>query len=141
MDSVFGHSGQLAFLIGTSVVFDVPHSTLRSPGNPASVISLKPVGARVLSHFAEAPRTALSRQCMLDHNWRRFGMEVTENTLNQVVHALRAAFHEVDPATDYIRTIPRIGYALLTDVRPWWPHPMECVQGKPCSRCSLQGCV
>lgn len=121
MDCVLNHSRRRNLLIGECIIFDALEGTLRDSRDPAVVVHVKPVNTRVLQQFVDEPRTVLRRQQMIDHNWRRYGMEVCENSLNQAVYSLREALRTLDPSNDYIKTLPRIGYVLIADVseRKW----------------------
>jgi DNA-binding winged helix-turn-helix (wHTH) protein len=119
MDMNFRHSGRQGFVIGEHIVFDTLNDQLISVQGEGPVAMLKPVHTRVLWHFVNHPRVLLPRRELFDQCWREYGMEVCDNSLNQVVHALRDAFHMIDPASSYIKTVPRIGYALLAETRPW----------------------
>jgi DNA-binding winged helix-turn-helix (wHTH) protein len=111
------HGGR-GFAIGKDVVFDVLNDRLVRAGQDGYQVQLKPVASRLLQQFVGAPRTVVGRRQLLDQNWRAYGMEVCENSLNQAIHTLREAFQEIDPAGLYIKTIPRIGYALVVDAQP-----------------------
>jgi DNA-binding winged helix-turn-helix (wHTH) protein len=105
------------YAIGTDVVFDVLNDRIVRVGRDGYQIQLKPVAARLLQQFVDAPRTIVGRRQLLDRNWRAYGMEVCENSLNQAIHTLREAFQAIDPDHLYLKTIPRIGYALVVDVQ------------------------
>jgi DNA-binding winged helix-turn-helix (wHTH) protein len=106
------------YAIGEDVVFDVLNDRLVRVGRDTHHVQLKPVAARLLQQFVDAPRTVVGRRQLLDRNWRAYGMEVCENSLNQAIHTLREAFQAIDPDHLYLKTIPRIGYALVVDVQP-----------------------
>jgi DNA-binding winged helix-turn-helix (wHTH) protein len=119
MDMRFHQSGRQGFLIGERVIFDTLNDQLFTADCEGPVSVLAPLHARVLWHFANHPRMLLPRRQIFDQCWNVYGMEVCDNSLNQAVHKLRDAFHVVDPASIYIKTVPRIGYALLAEIRPW----------------------
>jgi DNA-binding winged helix-turn-helix (wHTH) protein len=104
-----------AFLLNDWLLFVVGEFTLEDINDANRKVSLKPVTARVLSLLAREPNRVFHRRELLDEGWRAFGFEVGENSLNQVISSLRTAFSELDPKRPYIRTIPRIGYALTAD--------------------------
>lgn len=119
MDRPVCYPGRHGFVIGERIVFNTLNDLLASVQQDGPVLTLKPVHTRVLRHFVDHPRIVLTRRQLFDQCWREYGMEVCDNSLNQVVHALRDAFQTVDPSFSYIRTVPRIGYALTAEVRPW----------------------
>ncbi|EEF26727.1 conserved hypothetical protein [Ricinus communis] len=88
---------------------------LVDPASGASV-ALSPIAVRLLTLLADAPNTIVGRRQLFDQGWRRYGIEVCENSLNQVICALRTAFARLGPEAPSIRTVPRIGYSLVAQV-------------------------
>jgi diguanylate cyclase (GGDEF)-like protein len=106
------------FVLNGRWLFDAAQDRLTDLERHFPDIPLKPVAARILALLVHVPRVAQGRRQLLDAGWRAFGFEVCENSLNQVICTLRVAFETIDPNRTYIRTVPRIGYCLLADVRP-----------------------
>jgi diguanylate cyclase (GGDEF)-like protein len=120
------------FVLNERWLFDATHGRLADLEGRVETVTLQPVATRILSLFIQAPRTVQRRRQLLDDGWRAFGFEVCENSLSQVIHMLRSAFEQLDPDKPYLRTVPRIGYCLLADVRPAGeadrtPHVSESV--------------
>jgi diguanylate cyclase (GGDEF)-like protein len=120
------------FVLNERWLFDATHGRLADLEGRVETVTLQPVATRILSLFVQAPRIVQRRRQLLDDGWRAFGFEVCENSLNQVIHMLRSAFGQLDPNKAYLRTVPRIGYCLLADVRPAGeadrtPHVSESV--------------
>jgi diguanylate cyclase (GGDEF)-like protein len=106
------------FVLNERWLFDVAQDQLTDLQRHSPGITLQPVAARILALFVQAPRVVHRRRQLLDDGWRAFGFEVCENSLNQVMCTLRSTFEAIDPTRTYIRTVPRIGYCLLAEVRP-----------------------
>ncbi|WP_455285574.1 winged helix-turn-helix domain-containing protein [Cupriavidus necator] len=77
---------------------------------------LKPIASRLLLIMCHHPRMVLRRQFLVNALWQSEGMVVSDNSLNQAVCHLRDGFTKIDPNGFYIKTLPRIGYALLASV-------------------------
>jgi diguanylate cyclase (GGDEF)-like protein len=114
-----GHRYNLTqqFILNDRWLFDVAQCRLLDLDGRVESVTFQPVAARILSLFVQAPRIVQHRRQLFEDGWRAFGFEVCENSLNQVMHALRSAFEQLDPGRPYIKTVPRIGYCLLADVR------------------------
>jgi diguanylate cyclase (GGDEF)-like protein len=97
-------------------------------GHKAGVM-LTPLCARLLGLFAASPQAVLRRRQLFELGWKAFGFEVCENSLNQVISSLRAAFETIDPGRRYFKTVPRIGYCFLAEVRP--ATPADCPRRAP----------
>lgn len=116
------------FIINDRLLFDCKTDLLIDLHDRSRCLQLKPVAARLLRFFATSPRIVVRRRQLFDSGWRAFGFEVCDNSLNQVICALREAFTELMPGEAYIKTVPRIGYCLQADVREVHnaaPHPMR----------------
>ncbi|WP_455289000.1 winged helix-turn-helix domain-containing protein [Cupriavidus necator] len=109
-------SDEIRVLAFDGLTFFEPASGLLA--GPRGLVYLKPVTARLLLHFAKAPRSLLRRQELIDAAWRQAGLGIHENSLNQTIHDLRNAFSRLDPGRTYIKTVPRLGYVLLSSVEP-----------------------
>lgn len=105
------------FILNNRWLFDVEQDQLIDLESHISSTTLKPVAARLLALLARSPQVLLRRRQLLHDGWNSFGFEVCENSLNQVIHALRETFEALHPGHPYIKTVPRIGYCLLADVR------------------------
>ncbi|WP_250479935.1 MULTISPECIES: helix-turn-helix domain-containing protein [unclassified Caballeronia] len=112
------------FVMNNRWLFDVNQDRLIDLNSAARHFSLKPVAARILTVMADSPRILLRRRDLFDFGWRAFGFEVCENSLNQVMCTLRNTFATIDPGVCYIKTVPRVGYCLLADIRA--PNEQEC---------------
>jgi DNA-binding winged helix-turn-helix (wHTH) protein len=77
---------------------------------------LSPIAVRLLTLLAGSPNTVIGRRKLFDEGWRQFGFEVCDNSLNQVIHALREAFRNAGAGAPAIKTVPRIGYCLMARV-------------------------
>jgi diguanylate cyclase (GGDEF)-like protein len=110
------HQGE-QFVLNDRWLFDVEQDRLLDLTGQCTGTVLKPVAARLLAIMMRTPRTVLRRRQLFDEGWRRFGFEVCDNSLNQVVCTLRNTFESLHPGHPYIKTIPRIGYCLLAEVR------------------------
>ncbi|MNF91449.1 hypothetical protein D3C84_740510 [compost metagenome] len=49
--------------------------------------------------------------------WGQYGLEVTDNSLAQVVRQLRLALEKLQPDREFIQTLPRLGYRLTDGVK------------------------
>jgi diguanylate cyclase (GGDEF)-like protein len=106
------------YVLNDRWLFDATQSRLTDLSDSTEAVILQPVAARILSLLVHSPHTIISRRKLFDEGWRAYGFEVCDNSLNQVMHTLRVAFASLDPHRQYIKTVPRIGYCLIADVRP-----------------------
>ena len=100
------------FLIG-QLTFD---STSRELSSVTERLYLEPQAYQLLSLFIAAEQGQLSRDQMIEQLWA--GRVVSESAINKSVSLLRKAFAQLDPATTYIETLPKVGYRLCQSVTP-----------------------
>lgn len=81
-----------------------------------TAVAMAPVAVRLLAILARSPNTVIGRRQLFDEGWRSYGFEVCQNSLNQVICALRIAFERLGSGAPSITTVPRIGYCLLATV-------------------------
>src|SRR3990167_5297931 len=80
-------------------------------------VKLRPRTAALLSHLVQHSDRAVGKDELLHAVWP--DVVVTEDSLVQCVKEIRHALGE--PGRDWIRTLPRQGYAFVA--RPGDPHP------------------
>lgn len=100
------------FLIG-QLTFD---SGSRELCSATARLYLEPQAYQLLSLFITAEQGQLSRDQMIELLWA--GRVVSESAINKSVSLLRKAFAQLDPATTYIETLPKVGYRLCQTVTP-----------------------
>ncbi|SNY49063.1 DNA-binding winged helix-turn-helix (wHTH) domain-containing protein [Arsukibacterium tuosuense] len=94
------------------LIFDPQRRTLQRAGQQCT---LEPKQAQLLLLLAEHAAEPVSREQLINEVWQ--GRVVSESAINRAVSLLRKACASLDPATDYIATIPKLGYCLLPDAR------------------------
>ncbi|WP_213995540.1 winged helix-turn-helix domain-containing protein [Arsukibacterium sp.] len=94
------------------LIFDPQRRTLQRAGQQCT---LEPKQAQLLLLLAEHAAEPVSREQLINQVWQ--GRVVSESAINRAVSLLRKACASLDPATDYIATIPKLGYCLLPEAR------------------------
>lgn len=112
----FLNNGQ-RFILNNRWQFDSGDDQLIDTEFRKGPVRLTPAVSRLLAMFAHSPYIVLGRQQLLEDGWRSPGFEVCDNVLSQAISGLRQVFDALPPGRPYIKTIPRIGYCLLADVR------------------------
>ena len=81
---------------------------------PAGEITLAPKAFDTLRVLVESAGTVLSKRELLDRVWP--DTFVDENNLAQNISLVRKALAAIDPASEYVQTIPRRGYRFVANV-------------------------
>jgi len=116
------HQTHQRFLIG-QLTFD---SGSRELCSATEHLYLEPQAYQLLSLFIAAEQSQLSRDQMIEQLWA--GRVVSESAINKSVSLLRKAFAQLDPATPYIETLPKVGYRLCQSVTPQMTEMSEKVE-------------
>ena len=75
---------------------------------------LEPRVWQLLLLFCEAPQTVISRSIIIEKIYN--GIVVSDNAVNKLVAKARKALADTPTAPKYIKTIPKQGYSLITEV-------------------------
>ncbi|MEM7354870.1 MAG: winged helix-turn-helix domain-containing protein, partial [Acidobacteriota bacterium] len=81
----------------------------------ATVRRLDPKTMAVLCHLASKPGEAVTKGELVDAVWD--GAAVSDDALTSAVSALRKALGDSARQPEFVRTLPRVGYTLVTPVR------------------------
>ena len=103
------------FRLGTWVVRP-EHCRLEADGRN---IPLEPKTMGVLLCLAEHAPQVVTREQFIEQVWN--GRIVTDEVLSRAVSLLRSVFEDDAQDPRYVRTVPRVGYALIAPVEPLPP--------------------
>jgi DNA-binding winged helix-turn-helix (wHTH) protein len=105
------------YLIDQQIVLDDENFLLYRHAAPAEEqLRLGAISSRCLALLLQANGAVVLRRQIMDGAWGRYGLQVTDNSLAQVVRQLRLALERLQPGCNYIVTLPRIGYKLAEGV-------------------------
>lgn len=90
------------------LIFDPQRRTLQLAGQHCY---LEPKQAQLLLLLAQNAGEPISREQLITEIW--LGRVVSDSAINRAVSLLRKACARLDPATEYIATLPKLGYCLL----------------------------
>lgn len=91
-----------------AIRFDTRNRTLE---NGSSTIRLEPKPYLLLQTLIAANGDVVSREQLIEKVWQ--GRIVTESAINKAVSILRQHLNKLDSQTNYIETIPTLGYRLI----------------------------
>jgi transcriptional activator of cad operon len=93
------------------LIFDSRNRQLRRGDQQ---LYLEPRQYQLLLCLIASAEQPLSRDQLIQIVWQ--GRIVSDGAINRAISVLRKAFASLDPHTDYIATLPKLGYRLLADV-------------------------
>ncbi|EJM13964.1 DNA-binding protein with winged-HTH domain [Pseudomonas sp. GM21] len=108
--------GQL--LIDEHLVFDENNFLLfRVEATNEEPLRIGAIASRCLAMLLRSGGSVVRKRELMAGAWGQYGLEVTDNSLAQVVRQLRLALEKLQPDREFIQTLPRIGYKLADGVR------------------------
>jgi DNA-binding winged helix-turn-helix (wHTH) protein len=105
-------------LIDEQLIFDEDRFLLFRVGAlDEAPLRLGAIASRCFSVMLKSKDDVVRKRELMAGAWGSYGLEVTDNSLAQVVRQLRLALEKLQPDRDFIQTVPRIGYRLIDGVR------------------------
>jgi len=105
-------------LINGLLVFDEDNFLLfRVDTTDEKPLRLGAIASRCLAMLLKSGGTVVRKRELMAWAWGQYDLEVTDNSLAQVVRQLRLAMERLQPDREFIQTLPRIGYKLADSVR------------------------
>ena len=100
------------YVINDLIHFDSEAFTLYRADEPTEPLRIGAIASRCLGLLLQADGEIVGKRELMAGAWGAFGLEVTENSLAQVVRQLRVALDKLQPGHELILTVPRIGYRI-----------------------------
>ncbi|QYX47742.1 winged helix-turn-helix domain-containing protein [Pseudomonas tussilaginis] len=105
-------------LIDKILVFDEDNFLLfRADADGEEPLRLGAIASRCLAMLLRSDNAVVRKRDLMAGAWGQYGLEVTDNSLAQVVRQLRLALEKMQPDREFIQTLPRIGYKLTDNVQ------------------------
>jgi DNA-binding winged helix-turn-helix (wHTH) protein len=106
------------FYIDEQIVFDEENYLLyANPTQNAEPLRVGAIASSCLAQLLRAKGGVVLKRDLMAGAWGQFGLEVTDNSLAQVVRQLRLALAKLQADDELIVTLPRIGYKLADKVQ------------------------
>lgn len=100
------------YVINNLIHFDNEAFTLYRAEAPEGALRIGAIASRCLTVLLQADGQIVGKRELMSGAWGAFGLEVTENSLAQVVRQLRVALEKLQADPELIITVPRIGYRI-----------------------------
>ncbi|MGJ7515047.1 winged helix-turn-helix domain-containing protein [Pseudomonas baetica] len=105
-------------LIDGQLVFDEDNFLLFRVDTPdEEPLRLGAIASRCLAILLRSGGTVVRKRELMAWAWGQYDLEVTDNSLAQVIRQLRLALEKLQPDREFIQTLPRIGYKIADSVR------------------------
>lgn len=102
----------MAYIISGKVHYSPNDGILHSINEPQNTIKLTTMVAVLFNFLLEGTGSIISRNEIFDTIWRQYGLQPSNNSLNQYIHILRCSLQELDCDSSILQTIPRSGFLI-----------------------------
>ncbi|EMM7535689.1 hypothetical protein FDW91_08485 [Citrobacter sp. wls831] len=101
---------RIAYIISGNVYFSPDDGILNSISEPDSPIRLTTMVSVLFNILLEQSGLIVSREQVFDAVWGQYGLQPSNNSLNQYIHILRFSLQKLGCNSNVIQTIPRSGF-------------------------------
>ncbi|MBD1575878.1 MULTISPECIES: winged helix-turn-helix domain-containing protein [Vibrio] len=116
------------YILAQKFIFDPYSNTLLDQLNDNEVIRLGSNESRILLILIEQSTTVVSRDQLHEYVWRDQGFQVDDSSLTQAISTLRKMLRDSTKSPQFIKTIPKRGYQLISTVESCSANNAEAPQ-------------
>ncbi|SNY69798.1 winged helix-turn-helix domain-containing protein [Enterobacter sp. CC120223-11] len=107
----------MKYIIEDRIIFRPDDGTFWMTEREGEKVILPPIMARLMTLLLEEQGEVLTRDEIMDRVWTIHGLEPSGNSLNQYISNIRRNFQNVGLGDEVIKTIPRIGFVLSSEIK------------------------
>jgi DNA-binding winged helix-turn-helix (wHTH) protein len=109
------HVSSMKYIIDAGITYNSRDCTLNHI-ETGDQVQLSITSGRLLEKFLSSQGSVLAREILLEEVWDAYGLQGSNNNLNQYISILRRAFASWG-CENLIITIPKVGFRLNSDIR------------------------
>lgn len=100
----------MTFIIFNSIAFRSEDGTAWNLAQPQLKMSLTTIPARLFTYLLENADKIIVREELLNNIWDKYGLEPSNNSVNQYISLIRKVLVELGCEEEIIQTLPRVGF-------------------------------
>ncbi|WP_368525784.1 transcriptional regulator [Enterobacter asburiae] len=100
----------MTFIIFNTIAFRSDDGALWNLGQPQRKSLLTTIPARLFTYLLENVDKIISREELLNNIWDKYGLEPSNNSVNQYISMIRKLLVELGCDEEIIQTLPRMGF-------------------------------
>lgn len=116
------------YILAQKFIFDPYSNTLTdlNDNDEDNIVRLGSNESRILMILIDNPNQVVSRDQLHEYVWRDQGFQVDDSSLTQAISTLRKMLQDSTKSPQFIKTVPKRGYQLISEVEPATsPKPSE----------------
>lgn len=114
----------MVFTILNMIAFRSEDGVMWSIAQPDRRLSFTTIPTRLFTYLLENADRMVSREELLNNIWSKYGLEPSNNSVNQYISLIRKSLSELGCEEEIIKTLPRVGFYIS---REW----VSCLQETP----------
>lgn len=119
------------FILAQRFIFDPNSNSLVDQHSDNEVIRLGSNESRILLMLSERPNEVITRQQLHEFVWRDQGFQVDDSSLTQAISTLRKMLKDSTKSPQFVKTVPKRGYQLISSVERNTPNSNEEIADLP----------
>ncbi|WP_431224772.1 winged helix-turn-helix domain-containing protein [Serratia sp. L9] len=100
----------MIFTISNMIMFRSEDDAMWNIAYPDRRLSLTTIPARLFTYLLENADKMISREELLNNIWDKYGLDPSNNSVNQYISLIRKSLNELGCEEEIIKTIPRAGF-------------------------------
>lgn len=100
----------MIFTISNMITFRSEDGAMWNIAHPDRRLSLTTIPARLFTYLLENANKMVSREELLNNIWDKYGLDPSNNSVNQYISLIRKSLNELGCEEEIIKTIPRAGF-------------------------------
>lgn len=106
----------MIYKIDNTVAFRSDDGVMWNILQPERKLSLSTTPARLLEYLLENKDKIVERDELLNNIWDKYGLEPSNNSVNQYISLIRKSFLELGCDAEVVKTLPKIGYYVSSEL-------------------------
>lgn len=106
----------MVFTIFNTVAFRSEDGAIWNIAQPDRRLSLTTIPGRLFTYLLENTDRMVAREELLNSIWDKYGLEPSNNSVNQYISLIRKSLDELGCDEDIIKTIPRMGFYIAGEM-------------------------
>ncbi|MEB7886688.1 winged helix-turn-helix domain-containing protein [Serratia fonticola] len=106
----------MVFTIVNMIAFRSEDGVMWSLAQPDRRLSFTAIPARLFTYLLENADRMIGREELLNNIWDKYGLEPSNNSVNQYISLIRKSLIELGCEDEIIKTIPRVGFYIAGEM-------------------------
>ncbi|NBJ32930.1 hypothetical protein GE191_04445 [Serratia fonticola] len=116
----------MVFTIFNMIAFRRDDGAMWNIAQPERRLSFTTIPTRLFTYLLENTDRMVSREELLNNIWDKYGLDPSNNSVNQYISLIRKSLSELGCDEEIIKTVPRMGFYVSGE---WVSYSQETAQG------------